>query len=173
MTGSAASGRARVTLPTDTQVQITRDFPAPRHQVFRAWTTPDLIRRWWAGDRGQVTSIEADVRPGGSWRYVMIASGGFEVAFHGSYLEVVPGERIVHTEVFEGAPDAGAVTTVTFAERDGRTTVTVLAEHATKANRDMHVQSGMEGGLQEALDHLEQVAVALSAGPAAAGALRR
>ena len=161
MTGSAASGRARVTLPTDTQVQITRDFPAPRHQVFRAWTTPDLIRRWWAGDRGHVVSIEVDLRPGGAWRYVMMAKAGFEVAFHGSYREVEHDERIVHTEVFEGAPEAEAVTTVTFAEHDGRTTVTILVEHSSKANRDAHVASGMEEGMQEALDHLEQVAVAL------------
>jgi len=162
MTGSVSSGTARVTLPADTRVQIVRDFDAGRHQVFRAWTTPDLIRRWWAGDRGVVDSIEVDLRPGGSWRYVMTAKGGFEVAFHGTYREVVRGERLVHTEVFEGAPEAAAVTTVTFADRDGGSTVTIHVEHSSKANRDLHVESGMEAGLQEALDHLEQVAVSLT-----------
>ena len=73
---------ATVTLPTDTQILITRRFNAPRHLVYRAWTTPELIRRWWSGDRGEVTSAEVDLRVGGAWRYVMIAHGGFEAAFH-------------------------------------------------------------------------------------------
>jgi uncharacterized protein YndB with AHSA1/START domain len=114
-----SSKTAVVTLPAPTQILITREFDAPRDLVFRAWTTPDLIARWWAGDRGQVTSVEVDLRPGGTWRYVMTANGGFEVAFHGEYREVVAGERIVTTEI--------------------------------------------ESGLQEALDHLEQVAASLAA----------
>ena len=123
-----SSGTAVVTLPSDTQIQITREFGAPRHLVFRAWTTPELIRRWWAGNRGEVTSIEVDLRPGGTWRYVMTASAGFEVAFHGEYREVVPGERLVSTEIFEGMPDAEAVSTTTFTEAGGRTTVTIFAK---------------------------------------------
>ncbi len=91
----------------------------------------------------------------------MTANGGFEVAFHGQYREIVPNERIVSTEIFEGMPEAEAVNTVTFTEKDGRTTVTVLVQHASKEHRDMHINSGMEGGLQEAMDHLEQVAVSL------------
>jgi uncharacterized protein YndB with AHSA1/START domain len=85
MTAATSSGTAVVTLPSDTQILITRDFNAPRHLVFRAWTTPDLIRRWWSGDRGEVTSVEVDLRVGGTWRYVMTANSGFEVAFHGEY----------------------------------------------------------------------------------------
>ena len=140
---------------------ITRQFDAPRHLVYRAWTTPDLIRRWWAGDRGEVTSAEVDLRPGGRWRYVMTANGGFEVAFHGEYREIVPDERIVCTEVFEGMPDAAAVSTATFAEQDGRTTLTVLVEHTSQEHRDMHLNSGMEEGMNESFDHLEQVAASL------------
>ncbi len=161
MSAVANSGSAVVTLPADTQIQITRDFDAPRHLVFRAWTTPELIERWWSGDRGEVTSIEVDLRAGGSWRYVMTANAGFEVAFHGEYLEVVPDERIVSTEIFEGMPGAQAVTTVTFTETGGRTTVTVLVAHDSRENRDMHLRSGMEDGLQEAMDHLEQVVASL------------
>jgi uncharacterized protein YndB with AHSA1/START domain len=162
MTASTSSGTAVVTLPSDTQILITRDFNAPRRLVFRAWTTPDLIRRWWAGDRGQVTSVEVDLRVGGTWRYVMTANGGFEVAFHGEYREVVPHERIVSTEVFEGYPDAQAVSTATFTEQDGRTTLTLLVDHPSKETRDAHINSGMEQGMQESMDHLEQVAVSLS-----------
>jgi len=158
---ATSSGTAVVTLPADTQILITREFNAPRHLVYRAWTTPELVKRWWAGDRGEVTIAEIDLRPGGSWRYVMIANGGFEVAFHGEYTEIVPDERIVSTEIFEGMPDAASVSTATFTETDGRTTLTILVQHTSKEHRDIHVNSGMEGGLQEALDHLEQVARSL------------
>jgi len=161
MMAATSSGTAVVTLPADTQILITREFNAPRHLVYRAWTTPELVKRWWAGDRGKVTIAEIDLRPGGSWRYVMIANGGFEVAFHGEYTEIVPDERIVSTEIFEGMPDAASVSTATFTETDGRTTLTILVQHTSKEHRDIHVNSGMEGGLQEALDHLEQVARSL------------
>jgi len=153
-----------VTLPTDEQILITREFDAPRHLVYKAYTTPELVRRWWSGQRGEVTSVEIDLRVGGMWRYVMIANDGFEVAFHGEYREIVPDERIVSTEVFEGMPGAEALDTTTLAEVDGRTTMTILVEHATKEGRDAHIESGMELGLQEAMDLMEQVAVSLGVG---------
>ncbi|HSR82981.1 MAG TPA: SRPBCC family protein [Streptosporangiaceae bacterium] len=153
---------AVVTLPTATQILITREFDAPRHLVYRAYTTPDLIRRWWAGERGEVTSVEVDLRPGGVWRYVMVASAGFEVAFHGEYKEIIPNERIVATEVFEGMPDAAALTTATLADKDGRTVLSVLVEHSSQEHRDAHINSGMEGGMQESMNKLEQVALSLA-----------
>lgn len=153
--------RAVVTTPTDTQILITRAFDAPRHLVWRAWTEPELIKRWWHANRGTVTSIEVDLRVGGAWRYVMIANGGFEVGFHGEYREIVADERLVSTEVYEGAPDGEALNTATFVEHDGRTTVTLLVEHTEKAHRDMHLESGMEDGLQDALVLLENVANSL------------
>jgi uncharacterized protein YndB with AHSA1/START domain len=156
-----SSGKAVVTLPTETQILITRDFDAPRHLVYKAWTTPELIKRWWSGDRGTVTHAEVDLRVGGTWRYVMTANQGFEVAFHGEYHEIVPNERIVSTEVFEGMPDARALTTNTFTEKDGRTTLTLLVDHSSQVFRDAHVNSGMEGGMQESMDHLERVAISL------------
>jgi uncharacterized protein YndB with AHSA1/START domain len=156
-----SSGTATVTLPTDEQILITREFDAPKHLVYKAWTTPELVKRWWSGERGEVTSAEIDLRVGGMWRYVMVAQRGFEVAFHGEYREIVPDELIVCTEVFEGMPDGEALTTTTFAEADGRTTLTMLVEHTSKEDRDAHINSGMEGGMQEAMDRLEQVAIAL------------
>jgi len=156
-----STGTATVTLPTDEQIMVVREFDAPRELVFRAWTEPDLVRRWWHANRGEIRSIEIDLRVGGRWRYVMVTPDGQEVAFHGVYREVVPGERLVATEVYEGMPDAEAVTTVTFDEQDGRTTATLLVQHARKKHRDAHVASGMEDGLQDALDLLEQVAQSL------------
>ncbi|WP_306463180.1 SRPBCC family protein [Solihabitans fulvus] len=150
-----------VTLPTDTQILITREFAAPKHLVYQTWTTPDLIKRWWSGDRGEVTIAEVDLRVGGTWRYVMTANGGFEVAFHGEYREIVPNERIVSTEVYEAIPDGEALTTLELTEEDGRTTLTLLVQHADKESRDGHINSGMEGGMQEGMDHLEKLAIAL------------
>jgi len=155
-------GTAEVTLPSSTQILITREFDAPRHLVYRAWTTPELIKRWWGGDRGEVTSVEVDLRVGGGWRYAMTAHAGFEVAFHGQYLELVDGERIVSTEVFEPMPDHPAVSTLVLTGTGQRTTITLLVEHTSAADRDMHLRSGMEGGMQESLDHLEQVARSLT-----------
>ena len=158
------SGTAKVTLPTDEQLLITRDFDAPKHLVYKAWTTPELVKRWWHANRGEVTVAEIDLRVGGTWRYV-IAGEGYEVAFHGEYREIVPNERIVTTEVFEGAPetpDADApLNIVTFTEADGRTTLTLLVQCASQEVRDMIINSGMEAGMQEGMDLLEQIAMSL------------
>jgi uncharacterized protein YndB with AHSA1/START domain len=162
MAGMTTRNSAAVTLPSATQILIIREFDAPRHLVYRAYTTPELIRRWWAGDRGHVTSAQVDLRPGGTWRYVMTANAGFEVAFHGEYLEVIDGERIVSTEVFEGVPDAAAVSTTTFAEHDGHTTLSILVQHTSQENRDTHLSSGMESGMQESMNHLAEVARSLA-----------
>ena len=158
---TAGSGMAVVTLPSDTQILITREFAAPKHLIYKAWTTPELIKRWWPANRGKMTLAEVELRVGGKWRYVMVADEGFEVAFHGEYREIIPNERIVSTEVFEMVPDAEAVDTLTLVEKGGRTILTILVQHQTKEHRDMHIESGMEAGLQEALDLLEQVAISL------------
>ncbi len=156
-----SSGTATVTLPTDEQILITREFDAPKHLVFKAWTTPELVKRWWHANRGEVKSAEIDLRVGGSWRYVSVTDDGSEFGFHGEFREIVPNERIVSTEVFEGFPDAEAVNTLTLTEADGRTTLSVLVQHASKEHRDGHIESGMEAGMQDAMDLLEQVAVSL------------
>jgi uncharacterized protein YndB with AHSA1/START domain len=156
-----SSGTAEVTLPADDQILITREFDAPKHLVFKAFTTPELVKRWWNAKRGEVTVAEIDLRVGGQWRYAMVTDGGFEVAFHGEYREIVPDERIVSTEIYEGYPDEEAVNTATFTEVDGRTTLTILVQHSSKEARDAHIESGMEAGMQDAFDLLEEVAVSL------------
>jgi len=164
MEAVTSRGAATVTLPTDEQILITREFDAPKHLVYRAWTTPELVKRWWHANRGEMTICEIDLRVGGRWRYVMIADGEFEVGFHGEYREIVPNERLVSTEVYEGIPDAeshAALDTLTLTEMAGRTTLAILVEHPTKEGRDAHINSGMEAGMQDAMDLLEQVAVSL------------
>ncbi|MEZ5121493.1 MAG: SRPBCC family protein [Solirubrobacterales bacterium] len=158
---TTSSGTAVVTLPTDTTIQITRELAAPKHLVYKAYTTPELVRRWWHANRGEMTVCEIDLRVGGTWRYVMIAHGGFEVGFHGEYREIVPNERLVSTEVYEAIPDGQAIDTLTLTEEGGRTTMTILVEHASREARDGHINSGMEDGMQDALDRLEQAAVSL------------
>jgi uncharacterized protein YndB with AHSA1/START domain len=112
-----------------------------------------------------MTAVDIDLRVGGRWRYVMVTSEGFEVAFHGEFREIVPNERIVNTEVYEGAEAGDAeppLNIVTFTEADGRTTLEVLMQCGTKEVRDAIIESGMEAGMQEAMDLLEQVAISLA-----------
>ncbi len=157
----AGSRKATVTLPSDTQILITREFDAPKELVWKAWTTPELVRRWWHANRGQMTVCEIDLRVGGKWRYVMNADGFGEVGFHGEYRAIEPFERLVSTEAYEGIPDAdanAAVDTLTLTDVDGRTLMTVLVEHPTKEGRDAHIESGMEDGMQDAMDLLEEIA---------------
>jgi uncharacterized protein YndB with AHSA1/START domain len=162
---AVSSGTAKVTLPTDEQILITREFDAPRRLVWKAWTTPELVRRWWHAKRGEVTVAEIDLREGGRWRYAMVTPDGMEVAFHGVYREVVPEERLVSTEVYEGVPngeEGATLNTATFAEADGRTVLTILVEAPSKEIRDAIIATGMEDGLQDALDLVEEVAVSLA-----------
>jgi uncharacterized protein YndB with AHSA1/START domain len=164
---AVSSGTATVTLPTDEQILITREFDAPKHLVYKAWTTPELVKRFWHANRGEMKVAEIDLRVGGAWRYAMVTEDGLEVAFHGEYREIVPNERIVSTEVYEGVPqpddgpEEGTLNTATFTEADGRTTLTILVQAPSKEVRDAIIDSGMEAGLQDAMDLLEQVAISL------------
>jgi uncharacterized protein YndB with AHSA1/START domain len=161
----AGSGTAKVTLPADTQILITREFDAPKELVWKAWTTPELVRQWWHANRGEVTVAEIDLRVGGKWRSVMVTTeGGIEVGFHGEYREIEPYDRLVSTEAYEGVPNPdenATLNTVTLEETGGRTLVTVLVDAPSKEIRDAIVESGMEAGMQDAYDLLEQVAISL------------
>jgi uncharacterized protein YndB with AHSA1/START domain len=160
MSQVTSGSRAKVTTPSDEEILITRVFDAPKHLVYKAYTTPELVSRWWPGKRGEMRSCEIDLQPGGRWRYVMGAYGGPEVAFHGEFSEVVENERIATTEVFEGAPPgtAPALTVATFEESEGRTTLSMLMRVENREVRDVILATGMEGGVQEGMDILEQIA---------------
>jgi uncharacterized protein YndB with AHSA1/START domain len=159
--------RASVTLPNEREILIVRRFAAPRHLVYRAWTTPELVARWWCGMRGTMTQIEIDLRVGGQWRYVMQASEGFEVAFHGEYKELVANERIVTTEVFEmpgseePAEGEAPLNVVSFSEAGGHTTLELRVVCPTRELRDQILSSGMETGMQEQMMLLDELARSL------------
>lgn len=153
-------GSAVVTLPSDTEILIERSFEAPRWLVWEAMTQPRHLLRWWGPSWCPMVACEVDLRPGGAWRYVSRMEDGTELGWHGTYRRIEPTEVIESTEVFEGFPDAESVNTVTLTEADGVTTVRTLVRHSSKEHRDGHVDSGMEGGMQETFDRLDTILTA-------------
>jgi len=154
-----ARSTLNVTTPSDREIVLTRAFDAPRDLVFEVWTKPEHVRHWWGWRSSEMIVCEADVRPGGSWRYVTREKNGVEVPFTGVYREVAAPERVVHTEIYDVEPfnrSDPAITTVTFSEERGRTTVTVTTLYPTKEIRDAVLQSGMEVGAAESYDRLAE-----------------
>ncbi len=155
-------GSAVVTTPSDCEIEITRVFDAPAARVYAAWTTPDHVRRWWGSPETPLTVCEIDLRVGGSWRYAMQSDSGVELGWHGTYREIVPTQRLVSTEVFEGYPDGEALNTLTLTEADGVTTMLVNVLHTSRENRDGHINSGMEAGMQLTLNRVDDLLPGLS-----------
>jgi uncharacterized protein YndB with AHSA1/START domain len=154
-------GSAVITLPSDTEYVITRAFDAPAELVFKAWTTPELVKRWWGFEGSDWLVCDIDLRPGGTWRWV-IGEKGNEVGFHGDYREVDGPRRLVFTEMFEGVVplpprDAYPTNALTLTEADGVTTMVLHVTHTTGEERDMVLASGMESGMQVSYDRLEDL----------------
>jgi uncharacterized protein YndB with AHSA1/START domain len=163
LTGSR-HGSAVVTLPSDHEICITRVFDAPAELVFRAWTTPQLVRQWWGWDSAALIVCDIDLRVGGDWRYVTREADGRVLGWRGTYLEIDAPRRLVSTEVFEDHPDAATRNTLTLTEReDGTTLLTVLVVHTSTEHRDGQLASGMESGMQHSVDRLEDLVVRLAA----------
>lgn len=149
----------QVTTPSDLEIVMTRAFDGPRDLVFEVWTKPEHVRHWWGLRSSSMIHCEADVRPGGSWRYVTREENGDEVPFRGVYREVTPPERLVYTEIYDVEPfNTGdpAVNTVTFTEEDGRTIMTCTTLCPSKEVRDYILGSGMEIGAAETYDRLAE-----------------
>jgi uncharacterized protein YndB with AHSA1/START domain len=142
-------------------VLLTRTFEAPRELVFKAYTDPQLIPKWWGPGRLSTTVAAMDVRPGGIWRFVQQDGQGGEYAFHGVYHEVVPPERLVATFEYEGAPGHIVLETTTFDVVAGRTRLTTRSVFRSVADRDQMVAAGME---QRAGESMERLAELLAAG---------
>jgi uncharacterized protein YndB with AHSA1/START domain len=149
-------GSAVITMPSDTEILITRVFDAPAELIFRAWTTPELVQRWWGFETSEWQVCEIDLRVGGQWRYV-IRERDMEVGFHGEYREIERPHRLVSTEVYEGFPEGQSVNVMTLDEVDGVTTMSTLVQHECQEHRDAQLASGMESGMQVSYDRLEDV----------------
>jgi len=151
------TGSARVELPSDTEILITREFDAPAELVFEVWTNPEHVRHWWTSPEDTWLVCDIDLREGGHWRYVVESPVHGVSGWHGEYRSIERPHRMVSTEVFEGYPDAEAIDNLTLVDADGVTTMTILVEHTSKENRDGHVNAGMEGGLQLALNRVDEI----------------
>ncbi len=156
-----------ITTPSDLEIAMTRVFDAPRHLVFDAWPKPEHLKRWF-GPRGWTMPVcEIDLRPGGAWRFFMRKDDGSKMGLYGEYREVVPPERRVSTEFFEGPVfdemGGGTINTLTFEERDGKTTMTTTALYKSREARDAVMQTGMEDGAAESFDRLAELLQELAA----------
>jgi uncharacterized protein YndB with AHSA1/START domain len=153
--------RATVERKSERELVITRTFNAPARIVFEAWTRPELFRQWWAPKSSGMSllSCEMDVRVGGGYRIEFGREASEGMAFFGRYLEVVPHSRLVWTNE-EG--DDGAVTTVTFEEKDGKTLLVLQELYPSKEALDASIE-GMEGGMPEQFEQLDELLVTLGA----------
>jgi uncharacterized protein YndB with AHSA1/START domain len=151
------TGSAEVTLPSETQILITRKFDAPAELVFHVWTTPEHVRNWWGWESDPMTICEIDLRVGGHWRFVSVNEDYGEVDFYGEYREIERPHRLVSTEIFAPYPDSPSLNILTLEEEDGVTTMTILTEYASKEARDAVIASGMESGLQHSLDRVDKI----------------
>jgi uncharacterized protein YndB with AHSA1/START domain len=154
-TRHVAPNRTAVERKSDRELVVTRLFDVPPHRVFKAWAEPELFRQWWAPKGGGITllSCEMDVRTGGTYRLEFAAGGTDTMAFHGKYLAVTPDERIVWTNEEE---DEGAVTTVTFEDRGGKTLLTIHELYPSKEALD-EAMAGSAAGLPAQLDQLDEL----------------
>src|ERR1700749_3942116 len=142
--------RTTVERKSERELVVTRPFNGPARIVFEAWTKPELLKRWWAPKSFGISflSCEADVRTGGTYRFVFgHASSEQPMAFFGRYIEVIPHSRLVWTNEEDG--EGGAVTTVTFEEKDGKTLVVMRDLHPSKEALDGAIASGSTSGAGE------------------------
>ena len=138
-------------------VRITREFDAPPAKVFRAHTDPELVARWLGPRRVKMRVDHFDCRTGGSWRFAHLADGE-EYRFHGCFHEVRPSELIVQTFTFEGEPDGVALEKLVFEDLgDGRTRLVATSLTDSFEGRDAMISSGMEVGIREGYERLEEL----------------
>ncbi|TCR64144.1 SRPBCC family protein [Bosea sp. BK604] len=158
------SGKSPTTVEraSERELVVTRTFNGPARIVFEAWTRPELLQRWWAPKSFGISfiSCEADVRTGGTYRFVFGHPASEQpMAFFGRYIEVIPHSRLVWTN--EEGGDGGAVTTVTFEERAGQTVVTLHDLYPSKEALDAAIASGSTSGFSETFEQLDELLATL------------
>lgn len=147
--------------PGKQEIVITREFDAPRELVFKVITDPALVPQWWGPRRLSTEVDRMDVRPGGQWRFINRDAEGNAYAFHGVYHEILAPERIIDTFEYEGLPETGHVTLETMRLEElpgGRTRLITQSVFQSVADRDGMLQSGMEEGVHDMYDRLEELA---------------
>lgn len=155
---------AKLSLPSDREILIVRDFNAPKSLLFEVWTKPEHVQQWYPCHSLRLPICEIDLREGGKWRWVMqdIADGS-QHPMSGEYREIAAPDRLVFTERYEPVPGSEHLVTLTFEERDGKTTFTSHMRYPSKEARDGHLQSGMESGLEATHERLDAVIASLLA----------
>jgi uncharacterized protein YndB with AHSA1/START domain len=163
------SSKLLITTPSDRELAMTRTFDAPRHLVFDAYTKPELLKRWFGPVGWTLVVCEIDLRVGGSWRYTMKKVDGSEMRLSGVYREIVVPERIVSTESFDDPwYDGQALTTTTFSERGGKTTLMTRVHYDSQAIRDAVLKTPMESGVASSYERLADLLASQLAEPGAA-----
>ncbi|MGH3875738.1 MAG: SRPBCC family protein [Actinophytocola sp.] len=158
-----------VSTPSDREIALTKEFAAPRRLVFDAHTRPELLKRWFGPHDWRLVVCEIDLRPGGTWYYLMRGPGGAEMTLRGTYLEIVHPERIVTTESnvdCDARAEHESLATVVLVEHGGRTTLTNTVRFPSKEIRDAVLESGMARGVGEGFDRLADLLATSRESPA-------
>lgn len=150
-----------LTLPSDLEIEMKRVFRTSARTLFDVWTKPEHVRKWYAVRSTTMTVCDIDLRVGGAWRWVVAKPNGFEIAFSGVFREIEAPHRFQRTEYFEAIPDSGSIVTVTFDEQDGQTTLTMNMLFEDKEHRDGCLKSGMELGVQECYQKIDELLASL------------
>jgi len=144
--------------PGKQEIRVTRVFDAPRELLFKALTDPALVPQWWGQRNSNLTVDKMEVRKGGIWRYVERDVEGNEYAFSGVYHAIVPGEQVISTFEFEPLPGHHVILeTMKLSDEDGKTRLSVTSVFQSVEDRDGMLQSGMEGGMNESYDRLDEL----------------
>jgi uncharacterized protein YndB with AHSA1/START domain len=147
--------------PGTPQLIVTREFAAPRALLFRAYTEPDLLVQWLGPNRLTMVVDRYELRDGGVWRYVHREADGTEYAFHGVFHGTPSPDGIVQTFEFEGLPGHVSLETLTFEERGDKTLLRINSVYQSVEDRDGMVASGMESGMNEGFDRLDELVARL------------
>lgn len=151
----------RMRLLGDLEIEMSREFDAPRELVFLAHSSAEHMKHWWGPRAMEIVLCEVDFRVGGKWRIVHRTPDGAEYGFRGEYREIIHNAKITWTFEFDGMPGEIGVEAMTLTEKHGRTTLTVVSRFGSKESRDGMANSGMEGGARETWDRLEEYATTL------------
>lgn len=161
----AKNDEAQVSLPSDREILIVRTFKAKKTTLFDAWTKPEHVKRWMGCAELTMPECSIDLRVGGTWRWVTQSTvDGTKHPMSGEYKEIARPDRIVFTERYEPIPGSDHVVTLTFVEKNGRTTLTQHILHASKEARDGHLKSGLDAALEWIFKRLDGVLAAMEEG---------